>query len=371
MQSGLSRVTFLYWGRRGLSRFALDVARATLANDRISASISVSRKNESFAAFGELGEAVVPIETFSTNVGALLAAWRIPVVRKQLLQHMAVHRPQAVIELMPHVWSSFVAPAIKASGVRYVTIIHDASSHPGDYRSASIEWLIKRTLRQADLVLTLSGAVADKIEAAGQVPRKRIIPLFHPDLDFGGQRVLAPPRAGEPLRLAFWGRIMPYKGLGLFLDMVTQLREDGIVVEFGVYGEGDLGANARRLSAMGADVINRWLTEAEIALLLPQFHAVVVSHTEASQSGIVAAAFGAGLPVIATPVSGIIEQVEDGVTGVVARRVDAAALGEAAKRLLFERDLYSTICNNLTARRQDRSVGRFVEACVGHALSTI
>jgi len=362
------RVLFTYWGRRGLSRFALDVARAALARPGISAAISVSRQNESFDAFAELGEAVVPIDTFSANVGALSQAWRIPMIRRQLAQHVARHRPAVVIELMPHVWSSFVAPAFKAAGVRYATIVHDASSHPGDYRSTSIAWLTRRTLRQADLILTLSATVACRIEAAGEARRSRIFTLFHPDLDFGGQRTLEPPRPGEPLRLAFFGRIMRYKGLPLFLDMVEMLRADGVAVDIGVFGEGDLGDSAARLETMGAEVVNRWLTEAEIGECLSRFHAVVLSHTEASQSGVAAAAFGAGLPVVATPVGGIVEQVQDGVTGVLAARVDGPALADAAKRLLRDHPLYHTICRNIVTLKGNRSVAGFVDRCVDYAL---
>jgi glycosyltransferase involved in cell wall biosynthesis len=216
--------------------------------------------------------------------------------------------------------------------------------------------------------VTLSGAVADHLLAQGQVPQDKICTLFHPDLDFGGRHVLEPPRPGEPLRLFFFGRIMPYKGLPLFLDMVDQLREDGIAVQVGVFGEGSLGPSARRLTAMGAEVINRWLTEAEIGALLPRFHALVLSYIEASQSGVAAAAFGAGLPVIATPVGGIIEQIQDGINGVLALRADALALADAAKRLLLDPQLYRAICSNLAATKDDRSVARFVEDIVWHAL---
>lgn len=368
MRSEPPRVMFIYWGRRGLSRFALDVARAALANESISATISVSRQNENFAAFRELGDAVLPVDTFTSNIGALLQAWRLPIMRRQLLQHIALHRPEVVIDLMPHVWSSFVAPAIKAAGVRFVPIIHDASAHPGDYRSGWVEWLTKRTLRQADLILTLSASVAGRIRGEGGVSHDRIFPLFHPDLDFGARYTVKTPRPGEPWRLVFFGRIMPYKGLPLFLDMVDELRNQGIPVEVGLFGEGNLGSSGPRLKAMGAEVINRWLTEAEIGELLPRFHAIVLSHVEASQSGVAAAAFGAGLPVIATPVGGIIEQVEDEVTGVVAARADATALAEAAKRLLRDPQLYQLVCYNIVALKGDRSIASFAEQCVSHAL---
>lgn len=368
MHSEPSRVMFIYWGRRGISRFVLDVARAALASENMSASISVSRQNESFTAFGELGDAVVSVDTFTTNIGALFQAWRIPIIRRQLLRHMASHQPEVIIDLMPHVWSSFVAPALKTAGARYVAVIHDSTPHPGDYRSGSIMWLTKRTLRQADTILTLSSSVAGLIRAGGLVPHDMIFPIPLPEFDFGGRLVPNPPQPSEPWRLLFFGRIMPYKGLSLFLDMVDELRAQSIPVEVGVFGEGNLDACASRLSDMGAEVTNRWLTEVEIGNLLPRFHAIVLSHIEASQSGVAAAAFAAGLPVIATPVGGLVEQVEDEVTGVMAARADAVALAEAAKRLLSDPSLYHLICRNLVSLKGKRSVAHFVEQCVSYAL---
>ena len=369
LSGGSPHVVFIYWGRRGLSRFLLDLTSTALTSDSISASVLVSRQNESFADISRFGEGVVPIDTFASNVGALLQVWRVPFIRRQLLQHIAKTRAEVVIELMPHVWSSFIAPAIKAAGVRYVAIAHDAISHPGDYRSNAVKAATRRTLRQADLILTLSNTVAGRLNAMGLAPHSRIFPLFHPDLDFGGRQWREPPQPGKPLRLLFLGRIMAYKGLPLFLDVVDELSRRGWLVEVGVFGEGYLGPSAKRLSAMGAEVINRRLTDAEIGAVLSRFHAVVLSYIEASQSGVASAALGAGLPVIATPVGGIIEQVTDGVTGVLAKRVDCWALADAAEHLASNPSQYRQIQQNIMALREDRSMARFVTECVSLALS--
>ena len=151
--------------------------------------------------------------------------------------------------------------------------------------------------------------------------------------------------------------------------MVEVLRNEGISVEIGVFGEGALGGNAFRLEAMRAEVVNRWLTESEIAAILPRFHALVLPYTEASRSGVAAAAFGAGLPIIATPVGGLVDQVIDGSTGVIARQADARALSEAAKRLLFNENTYRTICDSIASSWEQRSMGRFVREIVSHSLA--
>ena len=108
LSGGSRHVVFIYWGRRGLSRFLLDLTRTALTSDSISASVLVSRQNESFADISRFGEGVVPIDTFDSNVSALLQVWRVPFIRRKLLQHIAKTRAEVVIELMPHVWSSFI-----------------------------------------------------------------------------------------------------------------------------------------------------------------------------------------------------------------------------------------------------------------------
>ena len=68
-----ARVMFLYWGRRGaLSQFALEVGRAAVGDERLSATVSFSRQNESFESCRDFGPALFPVDTFQTNAGAVL-----------------------------------------------------------------------------------------------------------------------------------------------------------------------------------------------------------------------------------------------------------------------------------------------------------
>jgi glycosyltransferase involved in cell wall biosynthesis len=362
-----ARVMFTYWGRRGaLSQFTWEVGRAALADPTLTATISVSSANEMADRFRSFGDALFPVETFATDAGAL-ALWRIPALRRQLRERIARDRVEAVIELLPHVWSPFVMTAIKGTGARYATIVHDADAHPGD-RTGKAKALLDGALRHADTVVTLGGAVAARLRAQTGVPPERLVTLFHPDLTYGSFRTMAAPLPGEPLRLLFLGRIMPYKGLPLFVAMLEQLEAEGVKIAPGVFGEGPLGDCEPRLRRLGAEIANRWLSEAEIAETLPQYHALVLSHVEASQSGVAAAAFGAGLPVVATPVGGLVEQVREGKTGVTAAAVEPVALAAAVKRLLLDPKLYEATTSALAQRREQRSMKRFVTAIVAASL---
>lgn len=352
-----------------MSRFSLEVGRAAFSAPNLRTSITVSRQNESFDAFAEFGDALVPVSTFNSNIGALTEAWRIPLLRRELVARLKRDRTQAVIVLMPHVWTPLVAPAIRRAGVRYVTIIHDADGHTGDPTSVVHNWGL-RDILHADLVLTLSSAVAERLEATNRVPRAKLFTLFHPDLIYGPPADPHPPGLGEPFRLVFLGRILPYKGLGLLLDAIDILKEQGLPIKLGVFGEGSLGPAEKRLATMGAEVVNRWLSEPEIAAVLPRFHAVVLSHVEASQSGVAAASLASGVPLVTTPVGGLPEQVQHGNTGIVASHADARSLAAAIAKLYYDPQLYQFICRQIVATREQRSMARFVTDVVSHALYT-
>ena len=356
------RLMFLYWGRRGvMSRFTLELGRAVRAHPSMHATISVSRQNELFAGFEEFSPDLFAIDTFRAGRGAALEAWRIPGLRRCLAERLRQDGTEVVVDLLPHVWSPLVASAIVAAGVRYVPLIHEADLHPGD-PTAWVMAFANRCVRHADVVLTLSHAVADRLVARRMVRRDKLATLFLPDLHYGPPAVREPLRQGEPLRLAFFGRIMSYKGLPLFVETMERLRASGIDVRVGVFGEGELGACASRLQRLGAEVVNRWLGEEEVGRVLAGYHALVLSHIEASQSAVVATAYGLGLPVVATPVGGLHEQIADGDTGTLAERVDAPALAEAVMRLL-DPQMYSRICRRVAASRDQRSMQRFVEVC--------
>ena len=132
----------------------------------------------------------------------------------------------------------------------------------------------------------------------------------------------------------FFGRIMAYKGLPLFVQACEQLRAKGLRFRIGVVGEGALDELAPRLADLDAEVVNRWVDLQELPAIFSRYDATVVPSIEASQSGVVAAAHGFGLPVIATPVGGLIEQVADGRTGLLADAVSAEALARAMERWL-------------------------------------
>lgn len=359
------RLMFMYWGRRGFSRFVRELGQAAVDEGCTHTALSVSRQNESFSSFQDLGVSLITVDTFATNIGLLTNAWRIPLLRRNLVSRLQSEKIKAVIDLMPHAWSPFVASAIQRAGIPYIVVVHDAVGHPGDFPSNYVKPFVNSVIQRADHIITLSQTVAQSLVRKQNISSERVTILFHPDLEFANRcniRKLATPQ--KQIRLLFLGRIMPYKGLSVFLDAVELLKARGIPAVPGVIGQGNLEAYKDRLSSLGAEVINRWVSEEEIGAALERYDALVAAHREASQSGVVAAALGANLPTVAMPVGALREQIRDGKTGVIASEIGVPALADAIQRLFYTANLYTNISENIMREHGERSMRRFFHECV-------
>lgn len=352
-----------YWGRRGaLGRFTLNLMGAMTTGARTT--VSVARGNELFANFAKFGDSVFPVDTFSSALGVLSVS-RLMHLRHALEERLVLDHTRAFVSLMPHIWSPLIAGVLRRQQVRHVAVVHDADRHPGDDTAYLLPWLL-REAHAADRVVTLSQAVADRLIASRGIAPDKVTVLFHPDISFASETVRVPK--AKALRVLFLGRIMPYKGLSLFVDAVEMLRERGVPLDIGVFGSGDLGPEAARLVKLGAEVVNRWIAEDEFAGILRRYDVVVLSHTEASQSGVIAAAFGAGLPVVVTPVGGLSEQVTSGVNGIITGEVTSEAIAAAIWRLANDRSLLQKLQDGVRATGQSRSMEAFRDALMAVAL---
>ena len=77
-----------------------------------------------------------------------------------------------------------------------------------------------------------------------------------------------------------------------------------------------------------------------ITSVFSQADIVVLPYIEASQSGVFVVALAAGVPTVATPVGGLKEQIETGVTGLLAETVTPENLAKAIANLISDTQLY-------------------------------
>jgi glycosyltransferase involved in cell wall biosynthesis len=163
------------------------------------------------------------------------------------------------------------------------------------------------------------------------VPAERIVLCRHP-LPGPVARRERTPRGG-PLRLGFFGRFQPAKGLGVLLDAVALAPRATLrVAVFGEAQTADEQVLARRLAGARAHdpriEMRGQFDYAQLSDLLAELDAVIVpSLTLETGPLTVLEAFAAGLPVLGSDVSGINEWVRHGENGLLFRRGDAGQLG--------------------------------------------
>ena len=336
------RILVWHWGRRGAGpRYTLDVARALAARPDVTVHLSVSRQAE---IYRDLAESGLPMHSVDTYNGRWSAAWntaRLPLIGRGLRRYVDRHRIDLVYCTMTHLWNAFVVRTLRTSRARYVFTVHDAVLHPGE-RIAVRQLLLSREIREADGLVALTDHVRQQalhLAAPRSIP-SWVIPL--PPLRYGEAEAPRRLDAGRPVRLLFFGRILPYKGVDLLGDAFRIVLERGLDVELRVVGEGDSSALARSVRGLPRVVIeNRWVPEREIGSLLASADIVVLPYREASQSGVIPVAYAHGVPVVATPVGGLLEQVVPNVTGVISGDVTPPAIADAITSLVTNPDLYA------------------------------
>ena len=356
------RVLFLFWGRRGaMSQHLLDIGAAARDLPGLEVHLSVSTGCEQFKEIVATGLPLFAVDTFSGPLSLIGRTLMLPGLRRRLARYIRDNRIDRVVVTMSHVWGPLVASAVRDAGATLTVVVHDAEGHPGDPTGVVARWLLLEA-RQADLVVTWSRHVAERLAATTPIPRARIRPLFHPLLNYAADGPADAARGAGPCQFLFFGRLLAYKGLAVLAAAAEMLRAWGVPFRLAVVGDGDLGPLAERLAAAGAEVENRWVASGEIAGLLARHDALVLPYLEASQSGVVPAAWAVGCPVVASRVSGLAEQVTDGVNGLLVPPGDADALARAMRRLCEDADLRRQLADGVAATRDSLSVRSYLRA---------
>ena len=295
-----------HWGRRGAGpRFAAELAATLRDLPGHAATLSLSAQAELLG-----GPAPPPCElpfpTYSGLAGLLLRLPAAPWQIGPLAARIRALAPDVAVCAMPAPLDLMMLAALRRAGVPCFVVVHDADTHPGD--GFPLQMLLQRRLvRRADGLIALTLHVANRLRAQGLAAGKPLIMGALPPSVFGPPP--APPRAhGGPLRLLSFGRLLPYKGLDLLAAALGRLgaQRDLQVRVVGSGPESEVLDALRRLP--GVQVENRWVPEHEVGALLAWADALVLSHTEASQSGVAAAAVAARRWVVATRVGGLTEQ---------------------------------------------------------------
>jgi glycosyltransferase involved in cell wall biosynthesis len=254
--------------------------------------------------------------------------WKALLVPLLLLSYARAARTAALAADLVHAhWLPSAIPAL-ATGKPFVLQLHGTDAE----LARRVPWLWRWLVRRARLVVCPSRALADAARMLG-ARKVRVVP----------EGVTLPDEIGEPdepPHVLYVGRLSEEKGVLEFLDATEGLARvivgdgplrNGVPEAVGFVPPGELGPYYERAS-------------------------VVACPSRREGYGIVAReAMAYGRPVVASAVGGLLDAIEDGVTGVLVPARDPAALRAALDRLLSD----GALRVGLGAAARARAVERF------------
>jgi glycosyltransferase involved in cell wall biosynthesis len=302
-------------------------------------------------------------------------AWALPIQLRRHADALASLNPDAVIMTMnsPFAWP-FIG-MLQRRGLNVFYIAHDAEPHPGDYAVAWQRTTQDLLVRRADRIITLSASVAEQL--ANRIPasalKTTVVPL---ETVFPIQRHERHdmPAVGDTVRLLFYGRLIPYKGLDLLAHALTPLR-NRTDWSLTIAGSGPLESEIRNVfeSWPQVDLELGWISDDRTAELFSNHHLLLCPYVEASQSGVVAQALTWALPSLVMPAGALPDQIGGKVAGTVAEATTADAFRLALERILERPDSleeFSRGAAKLIAERQAASEwGRLIKDAQAQRIS--
>jgi len=269
-------------------------------------------------------------------------------------------------------WMTYFAPSLgtvakhlKKRGCKVITILDNVIPHERRFFDKPLtSWFLKHNSG----FVAMSESVRDDLLALQ--PDARHILREHPLYDHFGEKIdkrLAIEQLGldpEKKTLLFFGLIRDYKGLDLLIAAMSLLDESCQLV---IAGEsyGDFGKYQQAIDSSPAcsriKVLNRYIDDDEVPRLFSAADLLVTPYRSATQSGVIPIAYHFDVPVLATDVGGLKENIERAGTGLVCLPT-AESLSESI--LKFFRSNKATFVANIQKEKKVLSWAAFADALI-------
>lgn len=236
--------------------------------------------------------------------------------RRNLINLAGKADVKTVLIVMSSPWDLFLGRRLISRGIEVVRIIHDATPHPGEVFPPKI-W-IKLLIRDSSRVITLSHYVSNQISLKYGTNPKLLCATAFPI-----PKVRRNLEVTQSNKILLIGRGKKYQGQELLEEawkLVTIPNAELVIA-----GEGF----TKNETLSGVKYKSEWMTHQELEDEIATSKLVVLPYLEASQSGTIPICNALGIPVVVTPVGGLVEQINHGKNGIVAKQVTAKALAEA------------------------------------------
>jgi glycosyltransferase involved in cell wall biosynthesis len=219
--------------------------------------------------------------------------------------------------------------------------VHDPQSHSGES-----DWHIPLTrsllFRRTDRFVLYNNASLAQFRTRYGIPAAQVTAMPLGIIRLHGEKAKHGDSDAGPVVL-FFGRISPYKGLGVLYDAAPLVASEVPGVRFVIAGrpiDGYKLPPPPLLPCGGTiDVFADYIGNQRAQALFQSARVVACPYLDATQSAVILTSYGFGKPVVATRVGGLPEYVRDGETGLLVGPGDARGLAAALIRILQDEHL--------------------------------
>ena len=233
-----------------------------------------------------------------------------------------------------HVYAAAAASAAATLGLGVPLVVteHTEASWQGRRARAVTRWYCRR----ARHIIAVSTPIRRRLIGRDGVPPQKIsvIPTALPEAEGGGIPSGAPAENGRLAGVV--ARLQPEKGVATFLEAASRIAPRAPGVRFVVVGDGPLRGELSELAAgLGLEGRVRFLGfRPDAREIIRRLDVLVVPSFTEGAPLVVLEAMASGVPVVASAVGGIPDQIRHGREGLLVPTGDPVALGEALLSLL-------------------------------------
>ncbi len=274
---------------------------------------------------------------FGTPLDLLMLLFRVVRYRPSVVHFQESAGPRKSF------FSACVATLMKPFALIVLTV-HDPVAHTGRDQAAArrTAWIHAYIRRRSDLIVVHNDYCARHFgqhrRYPAQVPQQKVVVSEH-------GVILEPPMISETahagIKLYFFGRMESYKGVEVALRMAEILHRRNLDFQLRIAGRGpELDRLQSRFKALPqVEVFNGFVPPRQIIDSIQEADCVILPYLNATQSGVLAAAFAGRRCVIASEVGGLADVVEHMRNGILVPPADPQALADAVLRLAADPDL--------------------------------
>ena len=309
----MEKILIVNLGRKGSGPvYSLEMVKAIENLGKYKVKALISRQCDNLKEWEKSGIELLTIDTFESNKEFVLSTLSFGKFIK-LNREIKNFSPDYVYIPMIHWWNPIVNFLSKPAKVIFT--VHDVTQHKGE-ESFLADNLRKLILKQSHRVIILSEALREKL-VYQRVKSEKIFVIPHANFSYYGEGFRLEDKKYNNGRIIFFGRINHYKGLHILLEAMKIVVKERPLLKLSIVGNGDVSEHEENFKLLknNLELHVRWIGDEEVQGFFGESDFCIVPYIEASQSGVIPLSYSLGLPVIASRIGGIPEQVLDGETG--------------------------------------------------------